>query len=97
MPLVHISFNHLAEKFIGLSIDWIIRVDRINKIKTSEYKVFFTSSEYSRLKSFTINPADFVLVNFIKKNDRCRIKAKIKMVDSITLELDEVKIFEKLR
>ncbi|MGZ5501428.1 MAG: hypothetical protein ACXWEW_09805 [Nitrososphaeraceae archaeon] len=97
MPLAHVSFNQLSDKFIGLIVDWTIQVDSIYKINNSKYKIFFISSEYSRMESFTVNPMDFVLVNFIKKNDRCRIKAKIKTIDRVSIELDQVEIFEKLK
>ena len=96
MPLVHVNFNDLSKKFIGIDVDFIVNVNNIEEQSSGKYKVFFTSSTYSRMEYALVDLNVFNIVNFIKKNDLVRLKAKIIELDSSTLGLDDVIIFEKV-
>ena len=96
ISLVNVSFSKLANKFIDLTINWVISIEKIEKDGHGDYEVFFNSDkEYSRLEHFSVNPIDFPIINFAKKNDKYKIEAKIKSFDEITLVLDRITKLEK--
>ncbi len=97
MSLVDASFSKLVNKFISLTMNWVISIEEIKKDEHGNCKVFFNSDkEYSRLEYFFVNPMDFPIINFAKKNDKYKIEAKIKNFDEITLVLDRITKLEKL-
>jgi len=97
MSLADVSFSKLANKFINLTINWVISIEKVEKDKDENCKVFFNSNKlYSRVEYFFVNVTDFPIINFAKKNDKYKIEAKIKNFDETTLALDRITKLEKL-
>lgn len=96
LSLINADFDQLSQKFINASVNWIVKVDWIEKDDDGNYKVFFDQTNYSRVECFTVSPEVFPIINFAKKKDKYRIQAQIKHLDSIRIELDRISHLEKL-
>ena len=95
LSLIHADFNQLAQKFIGALVDWVITLDRIEKVDDGNCRVFFTQSIYSRVECFIVDPEKFPGIKFAKKNDKYRIVAHVKLFESSRVELNRVSVLEK--
>lgn len=96
LTIINADFDQLAQKFINASVNWIVKVDRIEKDDEGNCKVFFDQTNYSRVECFTVDPEAFPVINFAKKKDKYRIQAQIKHLDLTWIELDRVSHLEKL-
>ncbi len=95
LSLIVADFKKCSNKFIGFSVNWIIKINDIIKIDNKNYKIYFETSTYSRLEYMIINPIEFPIINFIKKNEYYNIEAKIKEFHETILGLDTVISFNK--
>ncbi|WP_421715320.1 hypothetical protein [Arcobacter arenosus] len=95
VALVDANFESLSKKFIGISVHWTIKINNIEKINNTKYKVYFESSPYSRLEYMFINPNQFPDVKFVKKDEKYKIEAKIKKIEECLVVVDDVISFNK--
>jgi len=95
VALVDANFDSLSKKFIGITVHWSIKINNIEKISDTQYKVYFESSSYSRLEYMFINPKEFPTIKFVKKDEEYMVKATIKELEESGLMLDNVISFNK--
>jgi hypothetical protein len=95
LTLINADFDKLAKKFIDATVNWIVKVDQIRKITGENVEVSFSSCFMSRSERFIVNPDEFPLIQFAKKNDKFKIEAQIKHLDITTVILDRVSALEK--
>lgn len=96
LSLIHADFENFSKKFIGTTVNWLIKIAKIDKVDNKNYKIYFETSIYSRLEYMIINPIEFPIVNFIKKNENYNIEAKIKEFGETILVLDTVLSLNKI-
>jgi hypothetical protein len=95
LALVDANFDSLSKKFIGITVHWSIKINHIEKINDTQYKVYFESSSYSRLEYMFINPKEFPNIKFVKKDEEYMVKATIQELEESKLMLDNVISFNK--
>ena len=94
--LLDVSFENLSKKFIGLSVVWTVKVEKIEKINDEKCKIYFSSSSFSRLEYAVVNQKLFPIINFIKKNEKYAIEGKINQITEISLVIDNITLLNKL-